>query len=564
MQGGRLRFHVTFWARLLQWLDPPTNAGFARSRSRFFVRAWACAIGAAIVTSAFYGLAHIWAQFGAAIVFGVSGSTLLLLHRKHRSEWQFQLLSHVSLAVVTANLSFSTVSQSPADYTNLSMMLVVPLVATFLVGRRAAVWWLVATIVVGGGVIVLMDQGWTLSVVDPLPTPSHLLNFTLCVLIIAAFARIFVASAENSLEQLRAADAARRAFLANVSHEIRTPMNGVLGLAEVLMLETKDERQLEQLALIQRSGRTLVSLIDDLLDISKMEAGRFRLEPGNFELQGLVADVESLWRPQADRKGVRFRVTLGPDVAPLVQGDARRLGQVLNNLVGNALKFTEQGEVELTVTREAERYLFVVRDTGIGIAPDDRARLFTTFSQVDSASTRRHGGSGLGLALSQQLVGLMGGLITLESVAGVGSTFRFAVALPDGSTPPPRPELRNASATVRRVLVVDDNAINLRVAVELVRKLGCTAESATNGRAALDRLEAERFDLVLMDCHMPEMDGFEATTRLRAREDRHATRVVALTASAMEEDREACRRAGMDEILTKPLSLQALARVLGR
>ncbi|MFO0598960.1 MAG: response regulator [Myxococcaceae bacterium] len=552
----------------LSWLDAPPRDSHRDSRSRFFVRAWASAASAGVLTGIFYAAAGIWTQALAALVFVISGAVLLALHRRHRTERVFLWLCHLSLAVVTANLAVSTLGQHPADYTNLGLMIVVPLTASFLVGERVARWWLAAIVVVGGVVIVLMDQGWSFPFQDPMPTPSHLMNFTLCVIIIALFARMFVRSAERSLAELKAADAARRAFLANVSHEIRTPMNGVLGLAEVMLLETRDERQLEQLTLIQRSGRTLVSLIDDLLDVSKMEAGRFQLDVADFDLRRLMADVESLWRSHADRKGLQFRARVDPSLGAeklLVRGDGRRLGQVLNNLVGNALKFTERGEVALTLSREGERYRFVVRDTGIGIEAGAVAKLFTTFGQVDGASTRRYGGTGLGLALSQQLVGLMGGVITLDSEPGVGSVFSFSLLLPEGTPLPTERQVDGVAAAARKVLVVDDNPINLRVAVELVRKLGCTAASAANGREALERCDAERFDIVLMDCHMPEMDGFEATEKLRARGQTSAvTRVVALTASAMEEDREACLRAGMDEVLIKPLSLRALENVLRR
>jgi CheY-like chemotaxis protein/two-component sensor histidine kinase len=337
----------------------------------------------------------------------------------------------------------------------------------------------------------------------------------------------------------------------------------------VMLAEPMSPSQRENLLVVQRSGKLLVSLINDLLDVTKAEAGKLTIEAHDFDVARVLDDVKALFEPGANKKGLALRFVLGDDVVTAVRGDSMRLGQVLNNLVSNAVKFTESGEVLVRVMSPTLHTLtFEVRDSGPGIEPSLLARLFTPFEQGDGSTNRRFGGTGLGLALAQQLVTLMGGTITVDSMAGHGARFTFTLTFeparraPPATTPPSGP---HAKDTGRLVLVVDDNPINLAVAAQLVEKAGFRAHTAASGVEALEALAAHDFVLVLMDCHMPEMDGFTATERIRSMPPPVAqVPVVALTASTLPEDLEACRRSGMNEVLTKPVSLATLASVLAR
>ena len=369
-------------------------------------------------------------------------------------------------------------------------------------------------------------------------------------------------------ERLRGLAQTKTNFLANVSHELRTPMNGVLGLTDLLLTSELSPAQRDQLELLQRSGRSLVTLLNDLLDMSKVEAGKMELDPVDFDLRRQLEDLRALHEPVARARGLTLTLE-GSDLPSAVRGDALRLRQVLNNLLNNAIKFTPSGSVTLSV-REAPPGLFhfEVKDTGIGIAKDVLPRLFSAFAQAEAGITRRYGGTGLGLALSRELVALMGGTLGVESLEGKGTTLRFTIALtPSVGALVEAPEVPavRPSADVHPVLVVDDNPINLRVACGLVEKAGYRTLTATNGAEALGVVQAQPVFLVLMDCHMPVMDGYEATERIRALDgDVAMVPVIALTASAMPEELERCRRAGMNDCLIKPVTLAMLERSLGR
>ncbi len=383
---------------------------------------------------------------------------------------------------------------------------------------------------------------------------------------------------EQALKQAReaaeAASAAKSAFLAHMSHEIRTPMNAVLGLAQVLERGALDPGQRDLVTQIGAAGRSLLGILNDILDFSKIEAGQLALDARPFALADLLARVESLLGPTARGKGLVLSITAPPADTAAVVGDPLRLEQVLVNLVGNAIKFTERGEVRLEAappapTDAGARWRFAVSDTGIGVSPEALAGLFSPFTQADDSITRRFGGTGLGLSISKRLVELMDGVIGADSRAGFGSTFWFDLPLawageapparPPGVPVPPGPRLAGV-----RLLVVDDSPMNRTVAERMLALEGATTVTADDGQQALERLRAEPggFDAVLMDLQMPVMDGLTAVRLIRGEPGLDGLPVIALTAGVMAAQQEAALAAGMNDVLTKPLDLDRMADLL--
>lgn len=545
-----------------QFIDRPDSLSLVDLMGRrFWLAAWV------FVPPLFAPAVVLYAYVGAVLPSLALSAWLLLapVILKYGRHVSTVMLVHLTATVHLALFMYMGLATPPADVFSVAYMALVPLSVSLTLPTRHSLLWGAMSFVCAVLVATAKVTDFALGAPFDHQDELRLLLVLLYVPSAIALGYLFLVQRRLVADEASRLGRAQSAFLATMSHELRTPMNGVLGMTQLLLQSPLAVDQREQLQALRTSSEIMVTLLNDVLDFAKIESGKMLVESVPMSPANCVAESILLFQGMARERGLVLSFEPDASVPAMGCGDPTRLRQVLSNLIGNAVKFTLQGSVKVSMSWANDVLTIRVADTGIGIAPEALAKLFTPFHQLESSTTRRFGGSGLGLAISLRLVELMGGSLAVSSTPQVGSVFTATVRMPVSSAPVAGAgSLDTFNGAGRQVLVVDDNSINLAVARGLLTKLGFTVVTATNGMQAVARCEAGQFAAVFMDCHMPEMDGFAATRVLRGRPENEALPIIALTASAMKEDVDACYRAGMTDFLAKPLKREQLIEVLRR
>lgn len=551
--------------------DPDDRLGVAAARALSVFAVMACALGSALTVINLRYVPEEWfvVVLGGAVAVACGIAPALINTGRPGFVWRARILGGgVTLAIITLALINGKVPQ-------VSNVILVPIVMTFtliLGARDGAVAAVAAMATQGATWFMYVQTGeaphWTTQLA------AGMITSTGFAWIGAAVFRREMAGAMAALAEEKrraeAADRAKSAFLANMSHEIRTPLNGVLGMANVLSQTQLDAAQQRSVALIRTSGDQLLAMLNDILDLSKVEAGQMTLERAPFSMRDALEHVSALYQPQLQAKGVGFALAIDPALdGEDRMGDRLRLVQVLGNLVSNAAKFTSEGQVTVSAAPGAtpDDIVFTVRDTGCGMTPDELQRVFEPFAQADVSTTRRYGGTGLGLSIVTRIIDLMDGSLSAESTPGAGSCFTVRLPLARageavaGFDPEPAGEQESVLEGVR-VLVADDSEANRLVAAGLLRPLKATVRLASNGSEAVVLAAEAEFDLILMDIRMPEMDGVDALKALRASPACADVPVIAMTANVMDHQVRAYSALGFNAVVAKPLCPETLLDVV--